>query len=253
MRAAISSARARYLFGGLLVASAVIGAVLLFKTGRPPAGAQAPQPETDAAACMTVDPCEKPDTEPNSDSDPSVVESKKKRQGYGNEQALTAPAVRECPLPSSGCAAAGELLRLIERGDTRAVLESLKPTFPIGRKSGMQISDEKAFVDALTVARGRLGTIAVGCPQLNVLGPEEGACNDLFVLAVSVDLRDGGTTRDSALGFEFVRQGERFALERAEIEHAVRLDRGGGSLTYVLPAEFRERGMSALWYTPWLR
>lgn len=253
MHLAMSSARSRYVAVGALVLTLVVAAAAFFNAQRPPAGAQTPEPDKNEIVCLTVEPCrnQKPDDEPNSDSDPAVVEGKKKLQGWGNEQSLAAPPVHQCPLSSAGCAAAEELLNLIDRGETRAVLESLKPTFPIGRKSGMQIVDERAFTDALTVARGRLGTIAIGCPQMNVLGPEAGACEDLFVLAVSVDLRDGGTTKASALGFEFVRLGDRFALQRAELEPAVQLDRGGGSLTYVLPAEFRERGLSALWYTPW--
>lgn len=107
-------------------------------------------------------------------------------KGYGDEVPVGATPVTSCPLTPAGCTAAVSLLATIEAGDYGAIEPRVSITYPIGGKPGLDIVDAAALSRALDQARQELSSVAVGCPQLNGLGFEPGACNDLFVLAVPV-------------------------------------------------------------------
>lgn len=121
----------------------------------------------------------------------------------------------------------------------------------IGAKPGLQIDDASALSSALVTAKARLNAVAIGCPQKNGLGPEPGACDGLFVLAVDVSPGTGSSAQ-KALAFVFVRRGDAFELRQVDIEPYLDVEYGGLALGFALPLDLTG-GRSGLWYTPWKR
>ena len=119
--------------------------------------------------------------------------------------------------------------------------------FPIGGKPGLQILDEPALRDTLVGARDHLGTVAVGCPQETLFGPVEGACDNLFVLAIDAVPESSWT-----LGLLFINDAGTFVLDRAVVQPQIDVSKGGGSASIAVPFNGTDGG-AALWYTPWER
>jgi len=180
---------------------------------------------------------------------PATPPSKK---GYGDEVPLGATPVASCPLTPAGCAAASSLLATVEAGDYGAIQPRVPISYPIGGKPGLDIVDAVAFKRALDQARQELASVAVGCPQRNELGPEAGACDDLFVLALPVTLAVTRAGERTGLGFMFIREGERFVLHSVVIDPGANFTHGGGAQGIPLPLDITG-GKSSLWYTPWHR
>jgi len=174
------------------------------------------------------------------------------QKGYGDEVPLGATPVTSCPLTPAGCAAASSLLATVEAGDYGAIQPRVPITYPIGGKPGLDIVDAAGLTRALDQARQELDSIAVGCPQRNELGPEAGACDDLFVLALPVTLAVTRAGERTALGFMFIREGERFVLHSVVIDPGANFTRGGGASGFPLPLDVTG-GKSSLWYIPWHR
>ncbi len=170
----------------------------------------------------------------------------------GDEVPLGATPVTSCPLTPAGCAAAAALIATVETGDYGAIQPRVPISYPIGGKPGLDIVDAAAFNRALDQARQELGSIAVGCPQINGLGPEPGACDDRFVLALPVTLALTRPGERTALGFMFIREGERFVLESVLIDPGANFIRGGGALGIPPPLGVAG-GWGIFWYTPWHR
>lgn len=129
-------------------------------------------------ASSPTQPVEKPTAETTAPSGPV-------RKG-GDEVPLGAMPVTSCPLTPAGCAAAAALLATVEAGDYEAIQPRVPIGYPIGEKPGYDLVDAASLTRALDQARQELDSIAVGCPQGNALGPEAGACDDRFVLALPV-------------------------------------------------------------------
>ena len=249
MRFLLHSHPVRYALCGLIGISVLMSGILWIHSVGSVADSESDKPPKEGIACFTDDYCSsgKPTVEPNSRLAPAEQSNPGKGNGWGGEKPIPASPVQSCPLTSSGCAAANALLKTIEVRPGAELLQSLSLTFPIGTKHGRQIDDPETFLTALASARDHLGTIGVGCPQDNVLGPEEGACQDLCVIGIAIDLPEVGPT---ALGFEFVRHGDSFSLNNVVLDFAVDISRGGGSFG-IAPALVN--GDTDLWYTPWVR
>jgi len=139
------------------------------------------------------------------------------------------------------------LLKQLETGDVDAVINAVPDRFPIGGKTGLQIADKAELRKALTEARGHLSTVAVGCPQETLHGSIDGACNEVFVLAIDAVPESSWT-----LGFVFVNRAATFVLDRATVQPQLDMNKGGGSASVAIPYRGTDGGIT-LWYTPWQR
>jgi hypothetical protein len=174
-----------------------------------------------------------------------------RKADQGDEQTLGALPVTTCPLDAAGCVAAGSILRGIETGDHSQLFPAIRPQSGgplIPSKQGLQIDDADALSMALNTARQDI-KMAIGCPQATFVGPEPGACDDLFVLAVDISLGHGPTDRRS-LAFLFVREDDAFLLTDLRIQPYFDISHGGLSMNLSLPYSLMPVGL-ALWFTPW--
>jgi len=227
--------RPRYLIAWLVVATAVAAVFLLFAGINFPARAQTPEPVSTAPG------------KPSESNVPAPVEPPTKNWGGVDETTIGADPVAECPLTAAGCEAVGRFLKQLETGDVDAVINAVPDRFPIGGKTGLQIADKAELKEALIAAREHLRTVAVGCPQETLLGSIDGACNEVFVLAIDAVPESAWT-----LGFVFVNHAATFVLDRAVVQPQLDLSKGGGSASIAIPYKGSDGGI-ALWYTPWQR